>query len=112
MATPKSSQDAYKEICEKLKEAEVLQAQIRSILKECKTIARRNDLLFMVRHRDNDGNYELPEVLDPNLYEEVTERVGSRTITEKRFKKDIKEDRWEGIEPGESIDSWIPSSIC
>lgn len=114
MATPKSAQDAYKEISLLLGEAQELKDKADQIIEQCRKIAQRNDLVFEKRYLD-----ALPEVLDPDLYEikEVTERWGGKTHTEMRkvFKKDLPKKLVDHcyIIPGEDVEScWIPSSLC
>jgi hypothetical protein len=102
-----------------LAEANGLKDQVDALVKEAGKIARKNDLVFEQRFRD-----ALPEVLDPSLYEEIEEEVEvydyklkkNRKVIEKSkvFKADlpIAFTRECYVEPGDSVDAWIPSSLC
>lgn len=117
-----TQQEAYARINELLEAANDLKKTVDTLVEDARKIATKHDLVFEQRYRD-----ALPEVLNPDLYEEVEEEqphyrfvdgkyvnVGMKTERVKRFKKKLPKafTRECYVEPGDHVDAWIPSSLC
>jgi hypothetical protein len=114
-----TTQEAYQRVSELLEAANDLKKDVDKLVEDAAKIAAKHDLVFEQRYRD-----ALPEVLDPDLYEEVEEEVqrydynARKTVTVKervkRFKDKLPKDflRENYVEPGDYVDAWIPSSLC
>jgi hypothetical protein len=118
-----TAQEAYVAINELLEKAQGYKTTVDDIISEARKLARKHDLVFEQRYLD-----ALPEVLDPSLYEEVMEeeaeygygaegrygKIGTKMVKVKRFKDNLPKafTRENYIEPGDTVEAWIPSSLC
>jgi hypothetical protein len=118
-----TTQEAYAEVAALLHDANEEKKKVDALVAKAAKLARKYDLVFEQRFKD-----ALPEVLNPDLYEEVEEeephygfdekknyrQLGIRKVKVKRFKDALPKEfmREHYIEPGDYVDAWIPSSLC